>query len=98
MLQAEKPEDDPEIYKATSPVFHAEGLEGNLLLVALDDNVLFHVWMIQKLIEAQKYFDLVYPDDHGLTLRHESLPIVWSASLLTEEHMGPDRYKIRKCH
>ncbi|HOK53309.1 MAG TPA: prolyl oligopeptidase family serine peptidase, partial [Armatimonadota bacterium] len=72
-----------------------EGLEGNLLLVhgMLDDNVLFQdaVWMIQKLIEAQKYFDLaVYPrDDHGLTLRHESLPDCMERfAAYFEEHMG----------
>ncbi len=90
-----RPEDDPEIYKATSPVFHAAGLEGNLLLVhgMLDDNVLFQdaVWMIQKLIEAGKYFDLaIYPrDDHGLTLRHESLPDCMERfAAYFEEHMG----------
>ena len=78
-----RPEDDP------------ERLEGNLLLVhgMLDDNVLFQdaVWMIQKLIEAQKYFDLaVYPrDDHGLTLRHESLPDCMERfAAYFEEHMG----------
>jgi dipeptidyl-peptidase-4 len=75
-----RPTDDPEVYRATSPVFHADGLQGNLLLVhgLQDDNVLFQdcVWMAQKLIEAGKYFDLmIYPrDDHGLTLRPESLP------------------------
>jgi dipeptidyl-peptidase-4 len=90
-----RPEDDPEIYKATSPVFHANKLEGNLLLVhgMLDDNVLFQdaVWMIQKLIEAGKYFDLaIYPrDDHGLTLRHESLPDCMERfAAYFEEHMG----------
>jgi len=90
-----RPEDDPEIYKATSPVFHADGLEGNLLVVhgMLDDNVLFQdaVWMIQKMIEAGKYFDLmIYPrDDHGLTLRHESLPDCMERfAVYFEEHMG----------
>ncbi len=75
-----RPADDPETYRATSPVFHADTLEGNLLLVhgMQDDNVLFQdaVWMVQKLVEAGKYFDLmIYPrDDHLLTRRHESLP------------------------
>jgi dipeptidyl-peptidase-4 len=90
-----RPQDDPEIYKATSPVFHAEGLEGNLLVVhgVLDDNVLFQdaIWMIQKMIESGKYFDLmIYPrDDHGLTLRHESLPDCMERfAAYFEEHMG----------
>lgn len=90
-----RPEDDPEIYKATSPVFHAAGLEGNLLVVhgMLDDNVLFQdaAWMIQRMIEEGKYFDLmIYPrDDHGLTRRHESLPDCMERfAAYFEEHMG----------
>lgn len=90
-----RPKDDPEIYKATSPVFHAEGLEGNLLLIhgMQDDNVLFQdaAWMIQQLIEKQKYFDLmIYPrDNHGLDLRHESLPdCMERIAAYFEEHMG----------
>jgi dipeptidyl-peptidase-4 len=90
-----RPKDDSEIYKATSPVFHAAGLQGNLLIIhgMQDDNVLFQdaVWMIQKLVEAEKYFDLmIYPrDDHGLTLRHESLPdCMERIAAYFEEHMG----------
>jgi dipeptidyl-peptidase-4 len=90
-----RPQDDPEVYEATSPVFHAEGLEGNLLVVhgMLDDNVLFQdcAWMLQKLIEARKYFDLmIYPrDNHGLDLRHESLPDCMERfAAYFEEHMG----------
>jgi dipeptidyl-peptidase-4 len=90
-----RPKDDPEVYKATSPVFHAGGLEGNLLLVhgMQDDNVLFQdaVWMVQKLVEAGKYFDLmIYPrDDHMLGLRHESLPdCMERIAAYFEQHMG----------
>jgi dipeptidyl-peptidase-4 len=90
-----RPGDDPETYKATSPVFHAEGLQDKLLMIhgMLDDNVLFQdaAWMIQKLVEAGKYFDLmIYPrDDHGLTLRHESLPdCMERIAAYFEEHMG----------
>ena len=90
-----RPKDDPEIYKATSPVFHAAGLEGNLLLIhgMQDDNVLFQdaAWMIQQLIEKQKYFDLmIYPkDNHGLDLRFESLPdCMERIAAYFEEHMG----------
>ena len=90
-----RPVDDPEVFKATSPAFHAEDFEGNLLLVhgMQDDNVLFQdaVWMVQKLIEAGKYFDLmIYPkDDHMLSLRHESLPdIMERFAAYFEDKMG----------
>jgi dipeptidyl-peptidase-4 len=90
-----RPADEPEVYKATSPVFHADSLEGNLLLVhgMQDDNVLFQdaVWMVQKLVEAGKYFDLmIYPrDDHMMSLRHESLPdLMERFAAYFEEHMG----------
>ena len=90
-----RPEDAPDVYKTTSPVFHADKLDGNLLIIhgMLDDNVLFQdaAWMIQKLVEAGKYFDLmIYPrDNHGLDLRHESLPdCMERIAAYFEEHMG----------
>jgi dipeptidyl-peptidase 4 len=90
-----RPQDDPEVFRATSPVFHADGLQDNLLIIhgLQDDNVLFQdaAWMIQKLIEAKKYFDLmIYPrDDHGLYLRRESLPdCMERIAAYFEEHMG----------
>lgn len=64
--------DDAEIYKKTSPVWHADGLKGNLYLVhgILDDNVLFQdtARLMQRLIEKGKPFDLMaYPrDDHSM--------------------------------
>lgn len=70
-----------EVYKATSPVHHAAGLKGNLLLVhgMLDDNVLFQdtAQLMQRLIEAGKSFDQFnYPrDDHSIG-RDESRPHV----------------------
>jgi dipeptidyl-peptidase-4 len=90
-----RPADNPDVYQATSPVFHAAGLEGNLLIIhgMQDDNVLFQdcVWMVQRLIEAGKYFDLaVYPrDDHMLGLRRESLPdCMERIAAYFEQHMG----------
>jgi dipeptidyl-peptidase-4 len=89
------PDENQEVYKETSPLSHIDKLQGNLLLVAgmQDDNVLFQdtVWVIQKLIENGKYFDLmVYPrDDHGLTLRHESLPdLMERIAAYFEDKMG----------
>jgi len=90
-----RPDDDPGAYEACSPVYHAAGLAGNLLIIhgMQDDNVLFQdcAWMIQRLVEAGKYFDLmVYPrDNHGLTLREESLPdCMERIAAYFEEHMG----------
>ncbi|HXH60662.1 MAG TPA: prolyl oligopeptidase family serine peptidase [Fimbriimonadaceae bacterium] len=64
--------DDPDIYKKTSPLYHPEGLEGNIKMIhgMLDDNVLFQntVRMIQALIDHDKHFDfMTYPrDDHSI--------------------------------
>lgn len=75
--------EDEEVYKRSSPVYHAQGLKGNLLLVhgMLDPNVLFQDTgrLMQKLIENGKYFDLqLYPkDDHGIG-RVESRPHVFA--------------------
>jgi dipeptidyl-peptidase-4 len=89
------PQENAEKYNLTSPLTYIEKLEGNLLLVAgmQDDNVLFQdtVWVMQKLIESGKYFELmVYPrDDHGLTLRHESLPdLMERIAAYFEDKMG----------
>lgn len=64
--------DNAEVYKKTSPVWHAKGLEGNLMLIhgMLDDNVLFQdtARLMQALIDEGKHFDLMlYPrDDHSI--------------------------------
>lgn len=64
--------DEEEVYKKTSPLFHPEGLEGNLKLIhgMLDDNVLFQdtARLMQALFDAHKHFDLMaYPrDDHSI--------------------------------
>jgi dipeptidyl-peptidase 4 len=71
------PKDDKDIYKKTSPVHHAKGLQGNLLLVhgMLDDNVLYQdtVRLQENLIKEGKYFDtFAYPrGDHGMFRVHE---------------------------
>jgi len=76
--------DDAEIYKKTSPVFHAAGLKDNLYLVhgMLDDNVLFQdtARLMQRLIENGKPFDmLAYPrDDHSIG-KDTSRPHVFAA-------------------
>lgn len=71
------PSEDPDIYKATSPVYHAKGLDGNLLMIhgMLDDNVLFQdtVRLQENLIREGKYFDeFDYPrGDHGMWRTYE---------------------------
>lgn len=74
--------ENKEIYEATSPIYHAEGLEDHLLLIhgMLDPNVLFQdtARLMQRLIEAGKYFDVMaYPrEDHGIW-REEARPHVY---------------------
>lgn len=75
--------DDEAIYKKTSPIYHAAGLKGNLLLIhgMLDDNVLYQdtARLIQRLIENGKAFDMMgYPrDDHSIG-KDTSRPHVYS--------------------
>jgi dipeptidyl aminopeptidase/acylaminoacyl peptidase len=66
------PVDDPEAYHRSSPIFHAEGLEGALLIAVpvIDVNVHFQdsVRLVQRLIELRKEnWELaIYPlEDHG---------------------------------
>ncbi len=61
------PEENEDGYRRGSPIFHAEGLEGRLLLVhgTGDDNVHYQgtEWLIDRLIELGKQFDvMVYPN------------------------------------
>lgn len=66
------PQENPTGYDENSPLFYADQLKGNLLLIhgTADDNV--HVQntmtMIEALIQANKDFDwLIYPDkNHGI--------------------------------
>jgi len=88
------PQDNPDGYRRGSPIWHAEGLRGDLLLVhgTGDDNV--HVQnteaLINALVAANKQFTLMeYPNrTHGIfggnTSRH-------LRRLLTDyilEHLG----------
>jgi len=75
------PQDNPDGYKNGSPVTHAGGLEGNLLLIhgTGDDNVHYQnsEVVINKLVELNKPFTMMaYPNrSHGIyegrnTTRH----------------------------
>ncbi len=68
------PVEDPKAYKRSSPIYFAEGLQGNLLIAhgMVDDNVHFQdvVRLAQKLIELGKdnWEMAVYPlERHGFT-------------------------------
>lgn len=61
------PDDNEEGYRLGSPITHAEGLEGDLLLIhgTADDNVHYQSaeQLVDKLIELNKTFSLmIYPD------------------------------------
>ncbi len=69
-----EPVNDPIAYKRSSPIYFAEGLEGNLLIAhgMIDINVHFQdvVRLAQRLIELEKdnWEMAVYPlEDHGFT-------------------------------
>lgn len=66
------PQDDPEAYRRSSPIYHAAGLQGALLIChgMADANVHFQdtVRLVQKLIELGKdnWEVAIYPvEDHG---------------------------------
>ncbi len=69
-----QPQDDPEAYRRSSPIYFAEGLKGALLIChgVVDTNVHFQdsVRLVQRLIELRKEnWELaVYPvENHGFT-------------------------------
>lgn len=90
-----RPDQFPDVYRATSPVYHAEGLEAPLLIFhgMLDDNVLFQdtVLMIQAFVEAGKKVDVMfYPqDNHSFTRHPDTLrDIMKRTAAFFETHLG----------
>ena len=90
-----RPQEDEEVYQKTSPVFQVDGLQGNLLIMhgMQDPNVLFQdtVQIVQKFIEAGKYFDLmIHPlETHSFKARDEGWPDVFKRLVkYFEDHMG----------
>jgi dipeptidyl aminopeptidase/acylaminoacyl peptidase len=59
-----RPADAPDVYKATSPIYHAAGLKDALLIEhgLVDDNVEFQdaARLVQRLVELGKPFDVIY--------------------------------------
>jgi len=71
-----EPQEDPEAYERSSPIYFADGLEGHLLMAhgMVDDNVLFYdtVRLAQRLIELGKenWEVAMYPAErHGFQHR-----------------------------
>jgi dipeptidyl aminopeptidase/acylaminoacyl peptidase len=63
-----RPHENPEAYRFSSPIYHADGLKDRLLIVhgLIDDNVHFQdaARLVQKLIELEKPFEvMVYPTE-----------------------------------
>ena len=68
------PQNDPEAYKQSSPIFFADGLKGRLLIChgMVDTNVFFQdsVRLVQRLIELRKENWEIAPfpvENHGFT-------------------------------
>jgi dipeptidyl aminopeptidase/acylaminoacyl peptidase len=68
------PQNDPEAYKQSSPIYFAEGLKGQLLIChgMVDTNVFFQdsVRLVQRLIELRKETWSIAPfpvENHGFT-------------------------------
>jgi dipeptidyl-peptidase-4 len=68
------PKDNPEGYRLGSPITHASGLEGNLLLVhgTADDNVHYQSfeWLVNELIRQDKLFDMMAYPMRAHSIRH----------------------------
>ncbi|MFQ5569400.1 MAG: prolyl oligopeptidase family serine peptidase [Rhodothermales bacterium] len=71
-----QPYDDPEAYDVSSPINHAEGLDDALLIVhgLIDNNVHFQdaARVVQRLIELEKEFEVMYYPMERHTIQSES--------------------------
>lgn len=70
------PADDPEPFRLSSPIYHAEGLQDALLIShgLIDDNVHFQdsARLVQRLIELEKDFEVMYYPVERHNFRTES--------------------------
>ena len=70
------PHEDPEAYRRSSPIYYADGLEDNLLIVhgLVDDNVHFQdaARVVQRLIELEKDFEVMYYPVEPHTIQTEA--------------------------
>lgn len=70
------PHEDSEAYRVSSPIYYADGLEDNLLIVhgLVDDNVHFQdaARVVQRLIELEKDFEVMYYPVEPHTIQTEA--------------------------
>ncbi len=88
------PQENEEVYKACSPIFHVDGLKDHLLIIhgMLDDNVLFQdtVRLTQKLVDAGKDFEvMIYPKDvHGFFRDETQVDFYRRIAEYFKKHLG----------
>jgi dipeptidyl aminopeptidase/acylaminoacyl peptidase len=73
-----RPEDNPEAYRRSSPIWFSQNLKNPLLIVHgfVDDNVLFQdaVQLTEKLVHEGRHFDeIFYPEESHGFMRDETL-------------------------
>jgi dipeptidyl aminopeptidase/acylaminoacyl peptidase len=84
-------------YRQSSPIWFADSLGGQLLLIhgMADDNVMFQdaVQLIDRLIEFNKKFDLmIYPrENHGFSRDHSMIHVMETISEYFIRHLK-ERY------
>ena len=70
------PYEDPEAFRISSPIYYADGLEDNLLIVhgLVDGNVQFQdaARLVQRLIELEKDFEVMYYPVEPHTIQTEA--------------------------
>ncbi|MDQ6885667.1 MAG: prolyl oligopeptidase family serine peptidase [Gemmatimonadota bacterium] len=81
-----RPFEDPEAYRRTSPIYHADGLKDPLLIVhgLVDDNVHFQdaARLVQRLIELEKPFEVMYYPTERHVIASESSRLDFNKRLL----------------
>jgi len=87
------PYEDSEAYRASSPIYHAEGLEDPLLIThgLVDDNVHFQdaAQVVQRLIELEKEFEVMYypKEPHTIQTEASRWDYVRRAAAFFREHL-----------
>ena len=87
------PHEDPEAYERSSPIYYADGLRDHLLLThgIVDDNVHFQeaARLVQKLIELEKDFEVMYypVEPHTIQTEASRYDFVRRAAAFFDRHL-----------
>jgi dipeptidyl aminopeptidase/acylaminoacyl peptidase len=87
------PHENPEAYRVSSPIYHAEGLRDPLLLThgLVDDNVHFQdaARLVQRLIELEKDFEVMYypVEPHTVQTEASRYDLVRRQAAFFDEHL-----------